>query len=855
MPNGGEHHERLGVCPLCGSHRIRIRRQRHRRLLWRCRICNEAFSTPKVAEHIIPPGVSGRYYVHAESIPRMERRARLHGRRGSPHLGRCTLSLKLTAVAAAVLLLGAVGYWIFVAGQGRDGDGPDQRVGSDVSPVVTDLQSPTPEPVSTAVETPTLEPSETPALSSVPTSIPPSPTPAPAPFVSPVFRHLHEKQYMLELINAERTKAGVQPVVLGGNVSAQLHAESSLDNCAGSHWGIDGLKPYMRYSLAGGYQSNGENWLGSDYCIKASDRYSSIVSIEQEVIEAMNGWMNSPGHRRNILRKWHKKVNIGLAWDRYNFKAVQHFEGDYVEYDRLPAIEYGVLSLSGTVKNGARFEDERDLSIRIYYDPPTRPLTLGQLSRTYCYGTGLHIASLREPMTGDLLYFRNDVTRTNEISNCPDPYDVPEDSPAPRTLDEVHEFWQTAYAASQEPKGMESIVVSMVTTSEWSAAGEAFSVAADVSDLLSRYGNGVYTLLMWAPLGGEDVVVSEYSMFLVDLPPLVGPSTIDSQTTDQLQLSGQRRVEVKQQMLEIVNAKRRETGIDPLTLGDNVAAQLHAEASLVGCFSSHWGLYGLKPYMRYSLAGGYQANSHVVLGDDYCVTASDGYGPKHSIRGWLSSQALDPQYRVVNIGLAWDDYNSEVVLQFEGDYVKYDQLPVTEDGILSLSGTVRNGASFDEDRDLGVQIYYDPLPNPLTLGQLARTYCIDYGRQIAALRAPLTGNRSYTEDEFTNTFRPCIDPHEIPPDAPAPRSPNEARQLSREARDASEGRETVSATVRWVTASEWAAKGQMFSVEADVGHLLEKYGIGVYSLIVWGVIGGEKVVISQYPIFYNFTPP
>ena len=122
---------------------------------------------------------------------------------------------------------------------------------------------------------------------------------------------------------------------------------------------------YMRYSIVGGYQSNGENWSGSDYCITASDGYRTIVSIDEEIRDAMVGWMNSPGHQRNILDKWHKKVNTGLAWDRYNFVAAQHFEGDYVEYDPIPAIEDGILTLSGTAKNGVAFENERDLSVHI----------------------------------------------------------------------------------------------------------------------------------------------------------------------------------------------------------------------------------------------------------------------------------------------------------------------------------------------------------------------------------------------------------------------------------------------------------------------------------------------------------
>ena len=663
---------------------------------------------------------------------------------------------------------------------------------------------------------------------------------------------------MLELINAERIKAGVAPVILGDNVAAQLHAESALENCFSSHWGIDGLKPYMRYSVAGGYQSNAENASGSDYCIKGSERYRALGSIEREIEKAMyglqgnGGLMGSPGHRRNILGKWHKKVNIGLAWDRYNFKAVQQFEGNYIEYDHLPFIENGIISLSGTVRNGVAFEDAGDLKVRLYYDPPTRPLTRGQISRTYCSRDGLRIASLREPVTGDLFYSRDKVRRTIETSRCPDPYNVSADSPAPRSLDEAHEFWQAAYDESQKPKGRGSIVISRVTTSKWTASGAAFSVTADISDLLSEYGNGVYTLLMWAPLGSEAVVISEYSMFLVDLQSPTEPSPTGSETADDFE---QRRSEAKLHMLEIINAERQDAGLHPLVLGDNVAAQLHAGASLEGCFSSHWGLDGLKPYMRYSLAGGYQSNSHFVLGSDYCVTASDGYSPKDSIKGWMNSQALAPHYRIVNIGLAWDEYNSEVVLQCEGDYVKYDQLPAIEDGILSLSGTVKNGVSLNEDRDLGVQIYYDPPPHPLTLGQISRTYCSGVGRQIAALRAPLAGNRFYTEDDFTKSYRPCADPHKIPPDAPAPESRDEARQLWQEARDASEAREALSITGSWVTASEWTARNEVFSVKADVRDLLTENGTGVYKLILWGDIGSERAVISEYAIFHGVTPP
>ena len=108
---------------------------------------------------------------------------------------------------------------------------------------------------------------------------------------------------MLELINAERAKAGVPPVVLGDNIAAQLHAEAFLENCFSSHYGLDGLKSYMRYSLAGGYQSNRESVSGLNYCIKPQENYQPLGSIEQEIREVINRFMNI-GTQANLLGPW-----------------------------------------------------------------------------------------------------------------------------------------------------------------------------------------------------------------------------------------------------------------------------------------------------------------------------------------------------------------------------------------------------------------------------------------------------------------------------------------------------------------------------------------------------------------------
>ena len=416
----------------------------------------------------------------------------------------------------------------FTAGDAR------MEVPMDVAPATAALVVPTPTPAATATpeptETPTPHPTATLTPAPIPTATPihePTSTPHPTPTapaqviasesdVAPHLRHLEYKQYMLELINEERTRAGLGTVVLGENDAAQLHAEATLEHCFSSHWGVDGLKPYMRYSLAGGYQSNAENGSGSGYCIVGSDGYMALGNIEWEVREAMEGWMGSPGHRRNILRPWHRKINIGLAWDRYNFRAYQHFEGDYVEYSQLPAVEGAFLSMSGSVKNGVRITEDRDLGVQVYYDPPPHPLTRGQLSRTYCYDSGIQIAGLRPPLPENWSYSSDEFT--TKSSPCPDPYDVPADAPAPQSPYEAREFWKAAYDASQS-RNETTMTLPWITATEWHVEEQSFSVVVDLGEIIKQRGDGVYTVLVWGMMAEERAVISQYSIFHGVTPP------------------------------------------------------------------------------------------------------------------------------------------------------------------------------------------------------------------------------------------------------------------------------------------------------------------------------------------------
>ncbi len=337
------------------------------------------------------------------------------------------------------------------------------------------------------------------------------------PPLAPHMLHFDEKQLMLDMINEGRAKAGLQMVALGVNDAAQLHAESSIQNCSGSHWGANGLKPYMRYSLAGGYQTNSENFYGTDYCITENDDIQTLDAIEDEIRERMAGWMESPEHKLNILDPTHKKVNIGLAWDDYNFVAVQHFQGDYIHFDHLPSIKDGVLNLTGELINDAAIQTEEYFRLQIYFDQTPRPLTRGQLARSYCYDIGHPIAGLRPPVESGWHYPEHQATIRLTVATCPDPYEIDPIAAPPTSNSEAIALWQQARDQGRQSIDRE-FTFPWITADKWEVQSNKFTVSTDISQLIATHGDGVYTVMLWANVNGKIIPVSQYSIFIPPPP-------------------------------------------------------------------------------------------------------------------------------------------------------------------------------------------------------------------------------------------------------------------------------------------------------------------------------------------------
>jgi uncharacterized protein YkwD len=107
-------------------------------------------------------------------------------------------------------------------------------------------------------------------------------------------------QQVLDITNSERARAGLSPLRLHSqlNAAAQAHSNDMARNNFLSHTGSDGSSPFDRMKRHG-------------YTVGwAAENVASGHSSPQDV---MRGWMNSSGHRTNILNPRYRDIGIGYA--------------------------------------------------------------------------------------------------------------------------------------------------------------------------------------------------------------------------------------------------------------------------------------------------------------------------------------------------------------------------------------------------------------------------------------------------------------------------------------------------------------------------------------------------------------
>lgn len=125
----------------------------------------------------------------------------------------------------------------------------------------------------------------------------------------------NQAQAVLDLVNAERAKAGVNPLQLDEQLNevATVKAKDMAENNYFSHDSATYGTPFdMMHSFGVSYRSAGEN----------------IAAGQKSAEEVMNSWMHSSGHRANILNASYTHLGVGYC---VNDNGVPYWSQEFIQ--------------------------------------------------------------------------------------------------------------------------------------------------------------------------------------------------------------------------------------------------------------------------------------------------------------------------------------------------------------------------------------------------------------------------------------------------------------------------------------------------------------------------------------------
>jgi uncharacterized protein YkwD len=188
------------------------------------------------------------------------------------------------------------------------------------------------------------------------------------------------KQELVDLINRQRRSMGLRKVELDDFASrvGEQHCQEMLKDDYISHWNRAGLKPYMRYSFAGGDDGVAENLsaLHGSVRFNAENVYGVVENLHMRMY---NERPPDDYHRQTILQPQHTHVGIGIAYGPEGLRLSEEFVARYVEMQPIPrSVKVGDKI---TIK-GRLLYDQTDLhNIYIFYEPFPKPISIEELLR------------------------------------------------------------------------------------------------------------------------------------------------------------------------------------------------------------------------------------------------------------------------------------------------------------------------------------------------------------------------------------------------------------------------------------------------------------------------------------------
>lgn len=265
--------------------------------------------------------------------------------------------------------------------------------------------------------------------------------------------------------------------------------------------------------------------------------------------------------------------------------------------------------------------------------------------------------------------------------------------------------------------------------------------------------------------------------------------------------------QIQQYALQLINQDRVQSGLLPVVLSSNQAAQAQAQDILGTRQISHWMTDGEKPYMSYTRYGGLgavQQNVATALCDglvcainpmDEIKTAEYDMMYNDASSDWGHREnILDPHHTSVSIGIAYNDNTFVIVQNFENNYIAFTQPITYNSGTVSFSGTISQG-KIDY-----IEVDYDSLPTPAIYEQNSHATSYSLGTPLAIVDRPLPFGQYY-------------------------------EQLS---------------GYTMVTAKQWTEQGNNVTVSFDASQIITKPG--VYDVLVWLDSNGQSFPGTYYSI-------
>lgn len=174
---------------------------------------------------------------------------------------------------------GATGSVIIIGGIGRPTASPT------AAPTIQPTSIPTEQPTAA----PTAQPTDTPTVQ-----------PTAAPTQQPEASESGMEREVFELVNQARAENGLSSLEWADDLAeiARAHSADMINRGFFSHTNPDGLSPFDRLRNSGiSYRMAAEN----------------IAYGQRTAEDVMNSWMNSSGHRANILNDGLKEIGVGAV--------------------------------------------------------------------------------------------------------------------------------------------------------------------------------------------------------------------------------------------------------------------------------------------------------------------------------------------------------------------------------------------------------------------------------------------------------------------------------------------------------------------------------------------------------------